>query len=74
MRDLADLLPWLIDGNTKLGQGPERLDRMRLIFTAMTRPSHLLCLAMRSDGIGNGEKKVTNISALQAAGWQLIFL
>lgn len=74
VRDLADLLPWLIEGKTKPGQGPERLDRMRLIFTAMTRPSHLLCLAMRSDALGIDEKKVANISALQAAGWQLIFL
>jgi len=47
--DLEDLFPWLSGQKSGASSkdGKERLERMRLVYTAMTRPSHLLCLALR---------------------------
>ncbi|WP_147400426.1 hypothetical protein [Acidovorax cavernicola] len=42
-------------------------ERLRLHYVAMTRPSHLLCLAMRSDAVDTKSR-----DALSARGWHLI--
>ncbi len=69
--DLTDLLPWLLGEKHGAArrEGVERLDRMRLIYTAMTRPSHLLCLAVRADGLGDDPEHEANLAALRSAGW-----
>lgn len=67
--DLADLFPWLIGQGSETNRGPEREDRMRLIYTAMTRPTHLLCLAMRTEALGDGDQREANVGGLQSAGW-----
>lgn len=72
--DLADLLPWLIGEGSKEKRGSEREDRMRLIYTAMTRPTYLLCLAMRDEALGEGEKREANVNCLQFAGWTVTHL
>lgn len=62
---LKMLLPWLL-GTSKGGgaQGVERKRALRLHYVAMTRPSELLCLAMRDDSLGADE-----IVALEKRGW-----
>jgi DNA helicase II / ATP-dependent DNA helicase PcrA len=65
---LQELKPWLLGmktGGTK--QTVRILGRLKLHYVAMTRPSHLLCLAMRRDSL-NG----TEIAMLAARGWHII--
>lgn len=74
---LSELKPWILGeraGGAKKKQrgrpemeGPRLLGRLKLHYVAMTRPSHLLCLAMRRDAFIDDELK-----ELQAQGWQLV--
>lgn len=64
---LTMLKPWLI--GKKSGGGSENetlLSRLRQHYVAMTRPSHLVCLAMREDCLSNGD-----VAALQSRGWRV---
>lgn len=74
--DLGDLLPWL--SGQKSGAPPSestrRLERMRLVYTAMTRPSHLLCLALRSDAVRQTSGDSDLRHKLVTRGWRLIDL
>jgi len=74
---LSELKPWLLGaksggstinrkGNAVL-EGSRMLGRLKLHYVAMTRPTHLLCLAMRKDTFGNGE-----IEILTDRGWTII--
>jgi DNA helicase-2/ATP-dependent DNA helicase PcrA len=74
--DLEDLLPWLIGEKRGLEKstGDRRLDRMRCIYTAMTRPSHLLCLAMREQALAKASNMDTAIEAFQSRGWKIKLL
>ena len=72
--DLTDLMPWLIGQDSKRKRGSEREDRMRLIYTAMTRPTHLLCLALRDEALGDGTNREATVDCLQSAGWQVTHL
>jgi len=69
--DLEDLSLWIC--GEKCGAGPkegkERTERMRLVYTAMTRPSHLLCLAMRADAIGQDDAEAETRRRLEQLGW-----
>lgn len=71
--DLTDLLDWLVGSKcgAKHNEGIERLDRMRLVYTAMTRPTHLLCLAMRREAAGHGSELDSRIERLQSMGWRV---
>lgn len=74
--DLEDLREWLL-GNKRGAngiEGVERLDRMRLLYTAMTRPTHLLCLAMRQEAAGQGSESGTAVERLNALGWKVRIL
>jgi DNA helicase-2/ATP-dependent DNA helicase PcrA len=54
--NLAKLKPWLL--GKKLGKGTENLStikRLKQHYVAMTRPTHLLCLAMREDAFKANE-------------------
>lgn len=64
---LVALKPWL--AGAKSGSSMEKsrtTSRLKQHYVAMTRPSHLLCLAMRDDSLSNGD-----ISALKAHGWRV---
>lgn len=64
---LQELKPWLLGTKTG-GTAQERmLGRLKLHYVAMTRPSHLLCLAMRRDSFDDAE-----IATLVARGWYII--
>ncbi len=74
---LSELKPWLL--GTKVGgsrlnsrgnvvtEGSRMLGRLRLHYVAMTRPTHLLCLAMRKDAFDAGE-----LDVLTGRGWTVI--
>ncbi|MFG1225257.1 UvrD-helicase domain-containing protein [Xanthobacter wiegelii] len=74
---LSELKPWLL--GTKSGgsstnsrgrqvpEGPRILGRLKLHYVAMTRPTHLLCLAMRKDAFSGGE-----LDTLAGRGWTII--
>ncbi len=69
--DLEDLLPWLSGQKTGAAQKDSlrRKERMRLIYTAMTRPSHLLCLALRRSVVDAATRR-----RLIDCGWRVIDL
>jgi DNA helicase II / ATP-dependent DNA helicase PcrA len=65
---LKELKPWLL--GTKSGgtsESERMIGRLKLHYVAMTRPSHLLCLAMRRDALSYAE-----IATLTARGWHII--
>lgn len=65
--NLATLKPWLL--RQKSGEGTERapnLSRLKQHYVAMTRPSHLLCLAMREDVFSQGE-----LNRLKSIPWRV---
>ena len=74
---LSKLKPWILGeragGMKKKAKGKPELEssrllgRLKLHYVAMTRPSHLLCLAMRRDAFNPAELK-----QLQTQGWQLV--
>lgn len=74
---LSELKPWLLGvkaGGSRLNgrgnvvaEGSRMLGRLRLHYVAMTRPTHLLCLAMRKDVFAAGE-----LDILTGRGWTVI--
>jgi hypothetical protein len=70
---LSQLKPWLLgerSGGMKSAtkmEGPRLLGRLRLHYVAMTRPSHLLCIAMRKDAFSDAE-----LAILTGRGWHVV--
>jgi DNA helicase-2/ATP-dependent DNA helicase PcrA len=74
---LSELKPWLLGMKTggstvnKRGrtvfEGSRMLGRLKLHYVAMTRPTHLLCIAMRKDAFVEEE-----LSILADRGWTII--
>ncbi|WP_256662303.1 UvrD-helicase domain-containing protein [Klebsiella variicola] len=74
---LRELKPWLLgtkSGGSSVNQrgktvseGNRMLARLKLHYVAMTRPTHLLCLAMRKDVFAGSE-----LELLIRRGWQII--
>ena len=44
------------------------------LTVAMTRPTHLLCLALRQSALGEGTKALKRRQALQDRGWHIVEL
>jgi len=67
--NLELLLPWLTKEKHGCDKsvGKQQRDRLKLHYVAMTRPTHLLCLAMKKDVL-----KAEHIDAIQNRGWQLL--
>lgn len=64
---LATLKPWLLQ--ERMGaqrQGSRNRSRLKQHYVAMTRPSHLLCLAMRDDAF-----KPAEIDRLKSLSWRV---
>lgn len=74
--DIGDLFDWLVGDKrgAERKDGVQRLDRLRLIYTAMSRPTHLLCLAMRNEVLEATRDRNATVDALQGRGWKLKFL
>ncbi|EKT4505755.1 ATP-dependent helicase [Pseudomonas putida] len=67
---LEMMLPWL-EGKPLVKKEhlvTYRKNRM-LMYVGMTRPTHLLCLAIRSSALGDGEARAERMAALEAQGW-----
>ncbi|CAG8866160.1 hypothetical protein [Pseudomonas fluorescens] len=67
---LEMMLPWL-EGKPLVKKEHKvtyRKNRM-LMYVGMTRPTHLLCLAIRSSALGEGEARAVRKAALEAQGW-----
>lgn len=74
---LSELKPWLLGTKSggssinrrgrQVSEGPRILGRLKLHYVAMTRPTHLLCLAMRKDAFSEGE-----FDTLAGRGWTII--
>lgn len=64
---LDALKPWLLGKKSGGGTGNNALfSRLRQHYVAMTRPSHLVCLAMREDCLTNAD-----VEALKDRGWRI---
>jgi hypothetical protein len=68
------LLPWLEE--VSLGaadKGPEQQTRLRIHYVAMTRPTHLLCLAMQKSCLqgSDANSAVAAVKRLQSRGWDM---
>ena len=66
------IMPWLLGENVN-GTSAGKQDKQRLLHTyvAMTRPSHLLCIAVPRLALG-GEKEIDrNIEKLKERGWRV---
>lgn len=65
--NLTTLKPWLLGDRIGQGnEGPENLARLKQHYVAMTRPSHLLCLALRESSMSAEE-----LARLQGRGWRI---
>lgn len=64
-------MPWLVGGAPKTKGSTESLERRRIIYTAMTRPTHLLCLAIRRDGLHAKYGSIDVQDALKGMGWAI---
>ena len=69
---LEKLIPWLVGKRPKLGCDNVEEDnaikeRLKLHYVAMTRPSHLLCLAMRGDAFTDA-----NLKLMRQRNWLVI--
>lgn len=67
--NLEHVLPWFTGSNQgwRSGDGPHQKSRLKLHYVAMTRPTHLLCLAMKRSALDAEHAK-----AIQTRGWRLV--
>lgn len=70
---LHSLLPWLLgkNENGKKCSSDKAAQRLLQIYVAMTRPTHLLCLALRNGSLGSGTAYVSNQEKLIERGWRI---
>lgn len=72
--NLQSLQEWLCgDKNGGTGEGQRIQNRLKIHYVAMTRPSHLLCLAMKRTTFENaaGELDEGLLDKLRRRGWQI---
>ncbi len=69
------LLP-LLEGKSLGAQrsAPAMKKSMMLMYVGMTRPTHMLCVAIRESSLGCGAAAVKRTEALEAAGWSIVNL
>jgi hypothetical protein len=69
--NLELLIPWLCGDHPKKPPGVQQQSRLKLHYVAMTRPTHLLCLAMKRSIIGNnnGDQGQDLMEKLRNRGW-----
>jgi DNA helicase-2/ATP-dependent DNA helicase PcrA len=69
---LKKLLPWLLGRKPRAGFGNSGeeaavVERLKLHYVGMTRPSHLLCLAMRKDAL-----TAAQMGEMGARNWRIV--
>lgn len=70
---IASLLPWAAGQNSHGGTRPGKRITQRLlaVYVAMTRPTHLLCLAISRRALGEGDTFEANCLQLREQGWDI---
>ena len=67
------MMPWLLGEKVnKAHAGKRDVRLLKLAYVAMTRPSHLLCLALPCAALGGRSKSVEIGAKLKERGWQVI--
>ena len=67
-----EMMPWLLGGRLNGGNtGPRNTQRLLHTYVAMTRPRHLLCLAIPRLALGGGNAHDVNIASLRGRGWRV---
>ncbi len=76
--NLDKLKPWIMKGRKgwKASDRVRQRDRLKVHYVAMTRPTHLLCLAMKRSTFENeqGSLDIDVIKAVRQRGWQIKFV
>lgn len=66
------MLPWLLGQKVNLnGAGVQDRSRLQHTYVAMTRPSHLVCLAIPWTALGEDAVLVSHVAKLKERGWQV---
>jgi DNA helicase-2/ATP-dependent DNA helicase PcrA len=70
---LSSLLPWLYGKNQNGARCANDAQKRRLMemYVAMTRPTHLLCLALKQSSLGVGDAFIANRQKLIDRGWHV---
>lgn len=70
---LHALMPWLVGQHQNGAKctSDKAMQRLLQLYVAMTRPTHLLCLALRKSSLGTGNDIAVNQEKLMARGWQI---
>jgi hypothetical protein len=75
-RNLSQIMPWLCGTPQKLSSSGDKRQktRLRTHYVAMTRPSHLLCLALHEQSLSesNGSLNQAMIEKLKERGWDVV--
>ncbi|MDE0600939.1 MAG: UvrD-helicase domain-containing protein [bacterium] len=67
-----EMVPWLLgEASGGSGAGIRNIQRLQHTYVAMTRPSHLLCLAIPRSALGGDQELDQNIVTLQQKGWRV---
>jgi DNA helicase-2/ATP-dependent DNA helicase PcrA len=65
--NLETLLPWICCSSMGWSAGKQQKSRLKSHYVAMTRPSHLLCLAMKRSSVDNNA-----LVLLKENGWKVL--
>jgi DNA helicase-2/ATP-dependent DNA helicase PcrA len=66
------ILPWLLGERTNGGgAGGQDCTRLLQTYVAMTRPSHLICLALRRSAFGDDKAFARHRGTLATRGWRV---
>lgn len=70
---LHTLMPWLVGKHQNGAKCTSEKAAQRLLqaYVAMTRPTHLLCLAVRNGSLGTGKAYAKNQEDLISRGWAI---
>src|SRR6185437_13240178 len=74
---LKSLIPWLLEDasgpNDARGKpvGPQQSKRLRLYYVALTRSTHIICLAIPKTALGEASERDHRIAHLTARGWSI---
>lgn len=70
---LDALMPWLFGANVNGTKctNPTAAQRLMQAYVALTRPTHLLCLAIRASSLEAGKGAATNTQRLIDRGWKV---
>ncbi|MGP5106112.1 hypothetical protein [Pseudomonas helleri] len=73
---IASLLPWLTGQQSHGGIRTRKriVQRLLAMYVAMTRPTHLLCLAISRRTLGEGEEIEANCEKLRQQGWDIQYV